>query len=169
MTQHTSPHDDAPAQASEALWKSAMSVGVVTSAPTTDEDGQHHVAVQHTRVPSDEQIPVIPTVHGDYYIPPEDTPVLVGRFWNGEYAVIGAPIPEVPSPTIEAGERIVSHPGSGSTVRFHNDGTLDVYADDTVRLNDGSTGVVTDVTTTTDADGHVTSISLTRASNVFVP
>lgn len=46
-------------------------------------------------------------------------------------------------------------------------GTVDILGG-TINLGAGSDGVITDVTTTKDADGHVTSIDLTRSSKINI-
>lgn len=48
------------------------------------------------------------------------------------------------------------------------DGTTVTVDGDTVQINGGSTPVVTDVTTTTDNDGHVTSVDTVTSDNVHV-
>lgn len=141
--------------------------GRVTRAPDTTADGQHHVKVQESAAPVDQPIPVIPQVHGDYYIPPEGAPVITAARGENQYNVIGAAIPQVETPTISAGERIVSHPLSDAHVMFNADGSLDVVGDAEVRINGGTQGIITDINTTT-ADGYVTSVTPVRDSNIKI-
>jgi hypothetical protein len=168
MEQQTYPHEDARSTAESVREYTFLDIGVVNSTPTQDTDGAHHVTVQETRVPADKAIPVIPPVHGDFYVPPEGTPVLVAYTAENDGVVIGSPVPETTTATVEGGERIVSHPLSDAVVRFNTDGTLDVYGDSTVRINGGDTGVIHDVETTKDGDGHVTSITLNRRSDILI-
>jgi hypothetical protein len=178
MPDRTVPQVDSTDSARSATEYTFLDVGVVTSAPTTEADGQHHVTVQETPTAPDEPIPVLPTVHGDYYVPPEGAPVVVGKTGRYDGAVVGVAIPPTDTPTLEAGERILSHPLSTAHVRFNADGSIDVTsegdasvrlrADGTLVLNGGSQGIVTDVQTTTDADGHVTDVTLVREDSIQI-
>lgn len=189
MSDTTAPHSAADVTTREHAEYTYFDGAVVTSA-LTSESGPPYVTVQETRVPADQPIPVAPTVHGDYYVPPEGTPVLVGYLGENDPIVVGTGIPDVQTPSVEAGERVLSHPLSEATVTFNADGSLDVYGDGEVRvtnkggasvvaksngnvvINDGTQGAITDVSTstTTDADGHVTSVSinLTRDSSILI-
>jgi len=168
MTQQTVPHESAQTTAESVREYSFADIGIVTSTPTQTPDGAHHVAVQETRIPADTPLPVVPPVHGDFYVPPEGTPVLVIYTGENRGVVIGSPVPQTTSPAVTGGERILSHPKSDANVRFNTDGTLDIYGDTTVRINGGSKGVVHDVSTTTDAQGHVTSVSLQRRTDILI-
>jgi len=85
-------------------------------------------------------------------------------------------------------EIVLDDSGSETQVRVHTDGNIEVQETDngtTISLKDGtiditegtggqvnlsgsSKGVIKDINTTTDGDGHVTSIDLVRSSEVFV-
>jgi len=169
MTQETVPHESAQTTAEAVRAYSFADVGIVTSTPTQDADGAHHVTVQETRVPADEPLPVVPPVHGDFYVPPEGTPVLVIYTGENDGVVLGSPVPKTNTATVEGGERIVSHPQSDANVRFNPDGTLDIYGDTTVRINGGDTGIVTDVEIdSTNQYGGATSLNVVRDSNILI-
>lgn len=167
MKRETNPHENAKQAALHETKYSFLSTGRVSSAATQQSNGQHHAVVQESAAPSDKAIPVFPDVHGDYYIPPKDTPVVVASFGKNDYAVVRTGIPEVETPTLDPGERIVSHPLSDSHVRFNKDGSLDIHSTNEVRINGGTQGVITDVETTT-SDGYLTSITLVREDSIKV-
>ncbi|TKX52669.1 hypothetical protein EXE42_15760, partial [Halorubrum sp. SP3] len=110
MVDETVPHEQSEAVAEAQQAYAFLDMGIVTSAPDQTEDGAHHVTVSETRVPSDAPVPVIPPTHGDYYVPPEGTPVLLAYTDENEAVVIGSPLPPTNSEDVTAGERIVSHP-----------------------------------------------------------
>jgi len=179
MPRETPPREQATETAQAQQAYSFLDVGVVTSAPTQTEDGQHHVTVAETRVPSDQPIPVVPPVHGDYYVPPEGVPVLVAYTDENDAIVRGSPVPEVQYQDIEPGERVLSHPLSTAAVRFRADGGIEVVgdagnaveldSDGTITINGGDTNPVTDVQIdSTNSNGGATSLSLTRATDVFL-
>lgn len=71
------------------------------------------------------------------------------------------------SSSMERGERIVGHSASETQLRFNNDGSIAVIPDgataavctiDSDGIHIADNQVVTDISTTTDADGHVTSV-----------
>jgi len=100
---------------------------------------------------------------------PDEAPVVLGFIYDPDVHDI---------PTQQAGERIFGHDLTDSRVKIDVDGTIhidvedgstiDVQADGTIVLNDGTQGIITDVNTTKDADGHVTDVSLTRDSNILI-
>lgn len=168
----TNPHSNATRSSEEATNYAFLGQGTVSTARDGQSGGQHHVTVQESRVPADAELPVIPTVHGDFYIPPEGAPVTISPLGNNDYAVVGAPVPAVSTPSIDPGERILSHPLSEANIRFNKDGTLDIHGDVQVTINGGTQGAITDVSvnTTTDSDGHVTDVSLniTRNNDILI-
>jgi len=179
MPRETPPREQATETAQAQQAYSFLDVGVVTSAPTQTEDGQHHVTVAETRVPSDQPIPVVPPVHGDYYVPPEGVPVLVAYTDENDGIVRGAPVPDVTYDDIEPGERVLSHPLSSAAVRFRADGGVEVVgdtgnsveldSDGTVIVNGGDTNPVTDVQIdSTNTEGGATSLSVERANDVLL-
>jgi hypothetical protein len=168
MTRQTSPHASADESAKTAVANDAIGMGIVTSAPTQTDNGETVVSVQSATVPTDGTAVVLPNVHGDSYVPPKGTPVLLAQLASSETIVLKAPTPNVDSPTLDEGERIISHPTSESVVKFNADGTLDIHGDGVVRINGGSKGAITDITTSTDGDGHVTDVSVTRNDDVLL-
>lgn len=194
MVDETVPHEQSEAVADAQQAYSFLDVGVVTSAPDQTEDGAHHVTVAETRVPSDTPVPVIPPVHGDYYVPPEGTPVLLAYVEENDPVVIGSPLPPTDSENVTAGERVVSHPLSQAAVTFADDGGVSVVGDNgnniaigadgtitlsgsgnevelqtdgTVVINNGDRGAVTDVTIDeTNAEGGATKLKISRNSTI---
>lgn len=65
------------------------------------------------------------------------------------------------------GDTTVSTTGT-VTIESDSGATVTIQDDGTVSINGGSKGVIHDVTTTTDADGHVTSISLERRDDILI-
>jgi len=169
MSQDTNPHTNAVVKSRNEDQYSYLTFGRVTTSPDGQEGGAHHVVVQESAAPSDEPIPVIPDAHGDFYIPPEQTPVAVVPTGKNNYAVIGAPVPPVDTANIDAGERIVSHPLSKASVKFNKDGSLDIRGDTTVRINGGTAGAVTDVQGIDNSgDGNFDELSITRNPDVLL-
>lgn len=168
MTSSTNPHENAARKSTEEVKYSFMRTGTVTSAFQTTDD-IYAVTVQESGVLADTTIPVIPNVHGDFYVPPEGAPVSMLPVNKNQYAVVGAPIPVTETPTLEPGERVISHPVSGANVRFNADGSLDIKGDATVRINGGGQGVITDVqaASTNDAGG-ITALDITRDNNILI-
>lgn len=168
MTQRTNPHTNAEGEAREAVRYSYLTSGRVSSAPQTQGSGLHHVNVQESGAPSDRALPVLPTVHGDYYVPPTGAPVMVAAGERDQYYVLSAAVPNVDTTDYKPGERILSHPLSEANVRFNDDGSIDIHGDTTVRINNGSQGAITDIETSSDSDGHITDISLVRNNNILL-
>jgi len=117
---------------------------------------------------------------GDVSIPTEGSRVIIGYRVNARPLVLGSRYSANDTvPEYEPGERIIGHPTSNSYIHLDNDGGVHIVGENgnsvtmqsngDVVINDGNTQPVTDVSTSTDADGHVTSISLTRASGVYLP
>jgi hypothetical protein len=169
MSNRTNPHENARVKSHSSLQYAFLRTGTVTSAPDGQSNGQHHVAVQEAGITSDGPLPVLPSVHGDFYIPPEGAPVTIAPTIENEYMVVGAPVPPVDTPTLDPGERVISHPLSGAHVRFNKDGSIDIKGDATVRINDGNEGVITDVQAGgTNSNGGITSLNITRDSNILI-
>lgn len=85
---------------------------------------------------------------------------------------------EIPSYTKH--ERVIGHKKTGAEIRIKEEGSVTITAnsgdkievdtsDGSVRVNDGTNPVAYDVSTTTDGDGHVTSVSLTTSDKLKVP
>jgi len=186
MTDRTAPHSAADQSSRHQSKYTYLDGGFVTSVVDGDT-GPPAVVVQETKVPADQPIPVAPTVHGDYYVPPEGAPVLVGYLTENDPIVVGTGIPDVQTPNVEAGERILSHPLSTATVRFNADGSLvtvgdsgarvELAADGTVAIdgssqvvvNGGSTGIVTDVEIDeTNSNGGATGLKVVRDTSILI-
>jgi len=150
----------------------ALEGGTVTQAPdhTPGDDVQHHVEVQLDMFEGAVIAEVLVDQRGDVAIPAEGDRVLVGFRVNGRPVVLGTRYGEGDDiPQYEAGERVIGHPETDSYVRLANDGTIYVESDGEVVVNDGEARPIVDVETSSDGDGHVTSIDVTRADGVFVP
>lgn len=168
MTSNTNPHENARRQSSQQLQYSFMRTGTVTSSFTTEE-GIYAVTVQESGIKTDSTIPVIPQVHGDFYMPPKSAPVSLLPVNKNRYAVVGAPIPVADTPTLEPGERIISHPVSDAIVKFNADGSIDIKGDTQIRINDGDQGIVTDVEIdSTNSYGGATSLNIIRDGNILI-
>lgn len=97
------------------------------------------------------------------------TPYVLGFYYDDKTHTI---------PQANAGERKLGHQATDSEIYFRKDGSLLIESDSgaTIELtasgetiiNGGTKGVIHDVSTTTDADGHVTSISLSRRSDILI-
>jgi hypothetical protein len=154
---------------------------VTTVESHTDGDGRGHVCwVKPDSFEGDVQTEILAPAHGSVTIPEEGERVLVIHRRDGEPMIIGSRYEEGETiPAYDPGERIVSHAASDSHVYFrvdgsilvsgHNGNTIELKADGTIVLNGGTNNPVTDVSTTTDNDGHVTSISLTKSSDIYIP
>lgn len=158
---------------------------VVTDVPS---DGAHVIRVSPIGVSGGDQIQrgkpasaIVPVPsRGDVAVPTEDDIVLLSKTANDLLIVEGVLYSsEKNGPEYEAGTRRIGHAATDSHVQIDPDGTVVIESydgttvsvdpnDGTVRVNDGTDGVITDVTTTKDVDGHVTDISLTRSDTVFV-
>lgn len=157
-------------------------VGEVVSTPAkSGPDGRNHtvtVSPEHT----DGEVAAIvgESVSGDVSLPIEGTRVLCVVGYGGTVHLLGRLYDADESvPSLPVGERRVSHPLSDANVTFRGDGSVVMETDDgtSVELTDdgdvvidgGGTRPVMDIGTTTDGDGHVTSIDITRADGVYLP
>ncbi|QGA82760.1 hypothetical protein [Halomicrobium sp. LC1Hm] len=166
----TNPHRKTDRSQNRVADLVSTSVGRVTSTPSVDDDTPiHHVEVRNERYPEGKSAVVIPQAHGEGYLPPEGSTVLLTRIDRTTPVVVG-PYYHAGSetPALEPGERVVSHPTSDARVKFHNDGAISIDGDEPVYINGGMRRPVVDVQTTTDADGHVIDITLERADNVYL-
>lgn len=144
---------------------------VVTAPSHEDGDGGCH-AVEVTPEMMDESVIADVRVGqvGDVAIPSEGSKVIIGYRVNGRPIVLGQRYSENDDiPDYESGERVIGHPLSDARVRLASDGTVHVEGDGEVVVNGGSARPVTDVSASTDSDGNVTDISLTRADGVYLP
>jgi hypothetical protein len=157
--------------------------GVVTTVESHDPDNDNrgHVCwVSPDTYDGDELMEIGVSHHGSLVVPNEGQRVLFTRRNDTLPTVVATRYEEGEEvPAYEPGERRVSHPASDSYVHFYTDGSIEVYGhngntielkiDGSIVLNGGTNSLVTDVSTTTDSDGHVTSISLTKSSDIYVP
>jgi hypothetical protein len=193
MTSDTNPQDAAYRRSQESLTHAFLLDAMVSSAPEDHDFGAPEVGVQHTGATVARDAPVLPEVHGDIYIPPENYPVYSLPGFKNDYNVVKSSIPNVDVPQIVPGERILSHPLSGSHIMFQEDGsilirgdagtnsqrqeivwnadgTIDVRANTEVRINDGDTAAVTDVTiASTNSEGGATDLAVHRNDTVKLP
>lgn len=177
--------------AREASRLFTLGTGVVTSAnPSRNEVV---VNAQRSNEPHPATVPVPES--GDVRVPTEGTSVIVGYRPEDQPVVVGVLYDTTDDvPSVEVGERVIGHAASGTEIRFKPNGDIEVSpesdtivhgnSDTSITLNEngdveldpendlvvngGSTAPVTDVNTTSDGDGHVTSITLVRASNTKV-
>jgi hypothetical protein len=155
-------------------------VTIVKSHDPNSDDRSHVCWVSPDSFEGDVRAEILVPSHGTVTMPEEGDRVLVIHRRDDQPMILGERYEEFEDvPAYEPGERIVGHPASDSHVHFredgsilvsgHNGNTIELQTDGTIVLNDGTNNPVTDVSTTTDGDGHVTSISLTKSSNVYVP
>lgn len=79
-------------------------------------------------------------------------------------------------PSANAGERKLGHQLSETEIYFKADGTLEIATDadlsvnttGNIILNGGDEGAIYDISTTTDADGHVTSVTPERRGDILL-
>jgi len=147
---------------------------------STDDGNAHAVTVRPESTGADEPALVSVTTRGDANQPTVGDRVLCVRRTDGKLVVVATLYAESDTvPAYAPGERIIGHPLTDAEIHLRPTGTVTVAADDgttvdvasdgTVTIDGGSTGVIRDITTTKDSDGHVTSISLDRSSTVFIP
>ncbi len=170
----------------DTTWKDNNTIGVEgaevtrTQTHTQGDDVGHAVYVKPDTLDRDVLADVATAQTGDVYIPEEGSRVIIGYRVNERPIVLGQRYQiDDTIPEFEPGERVIGHPLSNSHIRLAKDGsitvkgdggnTIELASDGSVTINGGSANPVTDVTTSTDADGHVTSISLTKSSNIYIP
>jgi len=138
------------------------------------------IEITNDDIQEPEPAEVVVPQNGDVCLPTEGDTVMVGYRRNGRPLVVGTQYTDSTDiPPFEEGERVIGHPTSDSTIRFTTDGTIrlthdagttvELTNDGSVVIDNGNTQPVTDVATTTDSDGHVTGVSLTRADGVYLP
>jgi len=160
----------------------SIMTGVVTSAPshTAGDAIQHHVEVSPDFTDRSFPAQVGLGQQGDVCVPTEGTPVYLAMQPDERAIILGERYSEDDTiPDYEAGERRIGHPLTNSHIELQGDGavhiendngtTVDIQPDGDVVIDGGTNNPVTNVTTTTDSDGHVTDIQLIRSNNVFVP
>jgi hypothetical protein len=88
-----------------------------------------------------------------------EKPIVLGFFYDPELHEI---------PDSQAGERKVGHQASETELYFRADGSLEVTTDSNLILNGGTQGAIYDIETRTDSDGHVTSVTPQRRSDILI-
>lgn len=185
----TNPFTKSEREAAQAVKHGHLQRGsVTTSIRLDDSDGFIGSVFGDTIHGQTTPSPLVVPVHGDAYAPPEGYDLLYGELLNGRVALGAFDDNDTSHPPVEPGERVLSHPVSDSYVKFNADGSIDVYGDSSVtvdasgdvsitpsgdvNIGSASTQAITDVSlsTTTDADGHVTDVSLTveRSNSVYL-
>ena len=167
-------------------WKDEKRVGVEgaevirTSSHTEGDDVGHVVYVKPDLLDRTLPADVAIAQTGDVTIPEEGSRVIIAFRPNERPIVLGQRYKQDETiPDFEPGERVIGHPLSESHIRLAKDGsitvkgdggnTIELASDGSVTINGGSKNPVTNVTTSTDGDGHVTSITLEKSSDVYVP
>lgn len=156
--------------------------GIVTIAKAhSGGDGVgHHVEVKPDTLESPIPAEVKTTQNGDIAIPTEGDRVLIGYRITGRAIILGTRYgADDTIPDYKPGERVIGHPLSNAHIRLADDGsirvegdsgnTIEMKSDGTVVVNGGSNNPITSLSTTKDADGHVTDVSTTKSTDIFVP
>lgn len=147
---------------------------------TSSDDVGHIIEIVSDTIDEPQPAEVVASQSGDVCLPSEGDTVIVGHRLNGRPQVLGTQYEDANNiPAFEEGERVIGHPASSTHVRFRTDGSvlvdgangnsIELQADGDIVINGGTTAPIIDISTTKDADGHVTDVSFTRTSNVFVP
>lgn len=160
----------------------SITTGEVTSAPshTSGDDIKHHVVVSPDFTDASFPAEVGIMAKGDVSVPTEGTPVYLAMRPDGRALILGERYQlEDTIPEYESGERRVGHPLSNSHIELQADGTVhiendagttvELQPDGDVVIDGGTNNPVTDVSTTTNADGYVTDVSTTKSSTVYLP
>ncbi len=159
----------------KATKHSRIEQGVVLSTAEEDSNLSDHTVKVATPSSGQVEAEVLVGAGGDFYLPPVDSVVTIAYFADETPAVIGCEYKHLDISRLPGGERRIGHHGSNSHILLKNDGSIQITLDDstTVNINNGtlsidggSTPVVTDVTTTTDADGHVTSVDTVTNNSI---
>lgn len=120
-----------------------------------------------------------------------DKPWVIGSWYPGNRVVDG----EIDLPEYEPGERVIGTPHTTSNIYLDEDGNITIETESgetvtvaeggpitlesdggkTVEVNDtdviingGTKGAIHEVSTTEDSDGHVTSVSVSRRSDILI-
>jgi len=177
MNYSRNPNENSSQQTKEAIEATHFERGYVVSTPS-DSSNVHGVIVKPYGKESNEPCEVNPTAKGDVHIPTVDTDVLIG-YRKGDIpfvADVRYNTDDSP-PSLKAGERRIGHDLTNANVTFDENGVVTVEADDgttiavdgsTVQIDGGTTPIVTDVTTTTDADGHVTDVNVVTDDSILL-
>lgn len=185
------PTNDADKKTDRAEQKQGFDLARVTGTP--DDSG--HVVEAEVFVPGSDgesvgsplSTWVVVPNKGDISTPNPGDTIVVG-YTKGGFAVCFGVLytrqerSQVPSYTKD--ERVIGHQATDAEIRIQEDGSVTIFADSgdkievdtadgSVRVNDGTNPVVYDasVSTTTDVDGHVTSVTLnlSKSNKLKVP
>lgn len=177
------PFEDARQRSDRAEDSYAFDLAKIVAAP---DGANHQVVVKVVTEVSEGNVElggtpmpafVTAATNGDVAVPEEGDFVVIGYLRGRRPVVIGAAYTEFNrAPDYSTGQRTIGNESGsitveddGTTVVDANGTTVEVKPNGDVVIDGGSTQPVTDVETTTDADGHVTSISISRADGVYVP
>lgn len=160
----------------------SITTGTVTSAPPhVDGDNvRHHVEVSPDFTDQSYPAEVLVTQNGDVTVPQEGEDVFIGMRPDERVVVLGVRYNRNDDlPEYEPGLRRIGHNPTNSFIELQPDGTVhiendagttfELQPDGDVVIDGGTNNPVTDVTTSEDADGHVTSVSTTVSPNIYVP
>lgn len=141
-----------------------MKRGTIISVSVDTDNDEVRVSVNTGINQNHRDIPLKMPVEGMFYIPSAGDQVIVYDEGDGKRAAMHpeSTSSSAPLPDIGEGEFAISI-DSGTNIIVGADGKVSIDAD-TIQLGSGGTSLLKDVTvsTTTDADGHVTSVSLNK-------
>lgn len=183
------PFEESSRQGETASTRAMIDVSRVVSAPnhTLGDENEHVVQIRQKGVDSTEWAQLAVDSYGDVHIPKVDEEHEVWAlvaYVKGELPVVlklyyasteDGTVHDIPD--YNAGERRLGHNLTDAHVFLDENGHVTIESDggqkillkdSEIVINGGTQGVITDVTTTKDADGHVTDISLTRESSIKV-
>jgi hypothetical protein len=173
---NNNPFTEATRQSSRAERLSRIDVGTVDGSP----EGDGHTVPVRFKDGRIRRCEIQTRQSGDYAVPPEGAIVHVRNRSSGLPTVVAAPYEsETDVPDLEPGERRIGHPNSDAHVDLLDDGTVSVAGDDgttveihpdgTVSIDDGTQGIVTDVTgVDSDGDGNLESVDVTRDDTILI-
>lgn len=163
------PQEAAEEEASDSLNYSFLKTARVTASTPGQTAGAHHAFVQESQTESDKPLPVLTQAHGDYYVPTEGSQVVTAPIDKNEFAIVASLVSPGAKPSVDPGERVVSHPNSKASVYFKNDGTLEIWGDTQVVINGGTQGIITDVSAgSRNSNNGITSLDITRDSSIQI-
>jgi len=159
-----------------------FATGTVTSAPkhVSGDSVKHHVEVSPDFTDQSYPAEVAITQKGDVTAPSEGDDVFLIMRPDERMVVAGVRYErEDTIPEYQPGLRRIGHKPTNSNIELRPDGTVHIENDagttielqpnGDVVIDGGMNNPVTSVSTSEDADGHVTSVSTTKSSNIYVP
>ncbi|WP_423751091.1 hypothetical protein [Salinirarus marinus] len=143
------------------------------------DDVRHHVQVRADSTGQDSAAIVTTQMVGDAHIPSVGDRVLMIRRRDGVPVVIGVLYSESDSPPeYDPGERVIGVPDSDAEVRLKPNGNAIVQAhghsleieSDGIHVDGGDRGAVVDVSAaSTNSNGGITALDISRSNSLFVP